>query len=61
MNKFCPNIKRLIECKMPMRGPLKKTAKASEELDGILAARIQVMHTHFYMIHTFSIQAGLVE
>jgi hypothetical protein len=33
MNKFFPNLKRLIECKMHMTGPFKETAKATKELE----------------------------
>ena len=35
MNKFCPNLKRLIESKMHMKGPFKETTttKASKELE----------------------------
>ncbi len=62
MNKFHPNLKRLIESKIHMKVPFKETAKASKELEPwILASRKQVVPTHFYMINTFSILAGLVE
>ncbi len=54
MNKFHPNFKILIECKMHMTGSFKKMAKPAKNLNlGILAARTQVVHTHFSMIHTF--------
>jgi hypothetical protein len=33
INKFCPNLKRLIECKMHMTGPFKETAKETKELE----------------------------
>jgi hypothetical protein len=33
MNKFCPNLKRLIECKMYIMGPFKEMAKAAKELE----------------------------
>jgi hypothetical protein len=33
MNKFCPSLKRLIECKMHMTGPFKETAKVTKELE----------------------------
>jgi hypothetical protein len=33
MNKFHPNLKRLIECKMHMTGPFKETAKVTNELE----------------------------
>ncbi len=33
MNKFCPNLKRLIKCKMHMMGPFKEMAKATKELE----------------------------
>ena len=35
MNKFCPNLKRLIESKMHMKGPFKETTttKVSKELE----------------------------
>jgi hypothetical protein len=33
INKFCPNLKILIECKMHMMGPFKETAKTTKELE----------------------------
>jgi hypothetical protein len=33
MNKFHPNLKGLIECKVHMTGPFKETTKASKELE----------------------------
>jgi hypothetical protein len=33
MNEFCPNLKRLIECKMHMTGPFKDVAKLTKKLE----------------------------
>jgi hypothetical protein len=60
MKKFRPIFKRLIESKIAMKGPFEVKAKASNKLNhGIPAARIQVLHTHFYMTCTISMLAKI--
>ena len=62
MNKFHPNLKRLIEVRFTKRSHSRRQQKRVKNMNLVfLASRIQVVPTHFYMINTFSILAGLVE